>query len=139
MPTTLEDRLAVTDVIIRYANSADARDMERFGTCFTEDVQVQGFSETPFSGRDAFVDLIRGAMQPFSRSQHLLGTHEVEIQGDTATLRTYFQVMSVPADDAKRRRLLWGIYADTLVRQQDQWRISVHRAELLASDPGIPS
>ena len=39
----LLDRQAMFDVMIRYGTSVDARDLDRYRTCFVDDVTVVGF------------------------------------------------------------------------------------------------
>ncbi|MCC6381284.1 MAG: nuclear transport factor 2 family protein [Dehalococcoidia bacterium] len=125
----IADRLAVQDVMIRYATSVDARDMERYASCFTKDVAVSGFGPGPMHGREAFLAYVTEALQRFKATQHLLGNQVVELQGDRATLRTYVQATHVLAAQPDTTLTLWATYHDELVRHDGEWRICEHRLE----------
>ena len=75
----LADRLAVQDVMIRYATSCDRRDMDEYGACFTEDSVITGFGGTggDILGRQAWVDYVAKALTRFTGTQHLLGNQRV--------------------------------------------------------------
>ena len=47
----LQDRYDIAQVIIRYAASVDQRDLDRYGSCFTEDVTITGFSSGDVHGK----------------------------------------------------------------------------------------
>ena len=87
----LEDRLAVGDIIIRYADSIDQLDYDRYCTCFTEDVVVSGFGAEPIVGLSAYRPWVTAARNKYGRTQHLIGNIQVTVNGDTATLRSYVQ------------------------------------------------
>lgn len=126
----IADRLAVQDVMIRYATSVDARDMERYASCFTADLVASGFGQgPPMQGREAFLAYVIEALKRFSATQHLLGNQVVELRGDEATLRTYVQATHVLVNDPDTTLTLWATYHDELVRQDGEWRIREHRLE----------
>jgi ketosteroid isomerase-like protein len=123
------DRLAVGDVIIRYATSVDARDMDRYATCFTDDVVVSGFGEREYRGLPEYLDYVSTALKRFGRTQHLVGNHEISIDGDTAHMRTYVQATHELGSDAETLVILWAVYDDDLVRTADGWRIRRHHLD----------
>ena len=55
----IEDRLAVGDVIIKYADSVDQVDYDRYASCFTDDVVVTGFTPEPISTLAAYMPWLR--------------------------------------------------------------------------------
>lgn len=125
------DRLAVGDVMIKYATSVDARDLQRYATCFTEDVVVTGFGDSEMRDRGPYVEWVGQALERFTRTQHLLGNQEVTINGDSAHLRTYVQATHVLAADESKLVILWGIYDDKLIRTPEGWKITHHHLERL--------
>jgi uncharacterized protein (TIGR02246 family) len=131
MPDAIADRLAICDVMIRYATSVDARDMARYATCFTDDVVVTGFGDRTLTGKAEYVPWVEKALARYSATQHLVGNQEVSVHGDSAHLRTYVQATHVLAVDPGTLVVLWGIYDDRLVRTPDGWQITHHHLERL--------
>jgi uncharacterized protein (TIGR02246 family) len=131
MTDPIVDRLAIADVIIKYATSVDARDLQRYATCFTEDIVVTGFSGGELRGLGPYVEWVRTALARYSKTQHLVGNHEISINGDQAHMRTYIQATHVLADDETMLVVLWGIYDDDLVRTPEGWKITRHHLERL--------
>ena len=125
------DRLAVADVMIRYATSVDARDLDRYAGCFTDDVEVTGFSAGPINGLATYMPWISSALSRYSATHHLLGNQVVSIDGDAAHLRTYVTATHVLADEPDTLVVLWANYDDRLIRTPDGWKITHHRLERL--------
>jgi uncharacterized protein (TIGR02246 family) len=125
------DRDAVAELMIRYATSVDARDMERYATCFTDDVEVTGFSGGAISGLATYVAWVGGALSKYSHTHHLIGNQVVIIDGDRAHLRSYVQAMHVLVAEPDTMVGLWGIYDDRVVRTPDGWKITHHHLERL--------
>jgi ketosteroid isomerase-like protein len=131
MTDTTTDRLAVADVMIRYATSVDQRDLDTYATCFTDDVVVTGFMPEPLTPRGPYVSWVGEALSKYSQTHHLLGNQVVTVDGDTAHLRTYVTASHVLASDNDTMVILWGIYDDRLVRTAEGWKITHHHLERL--------
>ncbi len=131
MSNELADRLAIQDVMVKYATAVDARDLDRQASCFRHDAVVTGFGTEPIVGRDAFQAYVAQALTRYGKTQHLLGNFEVTITGDTAHLRTYVQATHSLATETGDLIVLWAIYDDQLVRTDDGWLITEHRLERL--------
>ena len=115
------DRLAIIDVIDRYGIAVDAGDWERLKSCFTPDAVVH-FSTTALNGPDAVVEFIAAATAGMPVQQHLLGNHEVTIEGDRATASTYLHATQIePGGEGIVN--LGGVYRDVLVRSGGGWKI----------------
>jgi ketosteroid isomerase-like protein len=125
----LADRLAVGEVIVRYATSVDARDMARYATCFTPDVVVTGFGKSAHEGLGPYLEYVTGALGRFGRTQHLIGNQEISIDGNTAHMRSYVQATHELAGDAETLVILWAVYDDDLVRTPDGWKIKRHHLD----------
>ena len=80
----LADRLAIVDVVNRYATALDARDWDLLDQVFSSDV-IGDFGDHRLRDRDAVKDMIRGMLGGCGPSQHLLANHRVELDGDLAT------------------------------------------------------
>jgi hypothetical protein len=65
---------------------------------------------------------------PLDDSQHVVSTHQISVDGDTATCRCYLLAQhvrnGVPGGD---NLMVGGRYEDTLVRTAVGWRISHRR------------
>ena len=84
-------------------------------------------TSTLLVGRDAIVDRIRGALRHLDDSQHLVGNHQVTVDGDSATHRCYLQAQHVRhAAVGGPNYIIGGRYEDQLSRTPDGWRIA-HR------------
>ena len=129
MSDSISDRLAIGDVIIKYATSVDARDMDRYATCFVDDVVVTGFSDNEYRGLPDYLAFVTGALERFGRTQHLIGNLEISIDGDTAHMRSYVQANHILAADENTLIVLWAQYHDDLVRTADGWKITKHHLE----------
>ena len=127
----LADRLAVQDVMIRYATSCDRRDMEEYGACFTEDAVITGFGGAggDIHGRQAWVDFVAKALTRFSATQHFLGNQRVWLDGDSAKLQTSVQATHFLADRPGTTLTLFATYHDDLVKRNGVWEITNHRLE----------
>lgn len=131
MTSELQDRYDIAQVIIRYATSVDQRDMARYGSCFTADVEVSGFSSGTVEGRDAWVGFVQNALQNFRGTHHQITNQEISVDGDSAHMRSYVQATHELADDDEHLLILYAIYDDQLVRTDDGWQISRHELERL--------
>lgn len=123
------DRLAIMDLLIRYANSVDCHDFEGIRSCLADDLVFVGFGRPdPGHGGDAYTDLIRELLKPFGATQHLLGNQVVELDGDVAHVATHVQVTHFLVDDPNSVQTLWAAYVDDMERvgEGHEWIIT-HR------------
>jgi hypothetical protein len=114
---------AIRSLMARYNVEGDRARIEALATCFAMD-GVLTFSGESTVGRAAIVArLTRGggrANPHHSFSRHHLTTSLIEVTGDTATGRSYFQVLTDIGLDHH------GVYVDHFTRTADGWRIA-HR------------
>src|ERR1700712_1060018 len=83
-------RQAIEDLSIRYAVALDERDWWSLERCFRP-FAVYEHPGGRLNGFPAILDRIRSALNPLSRTQHLLGNFLVEVDGDTAGAACHFQ------------------------------------------------
>lgn len=140
MPDPVADRFAIQDIMTRYAQGVDTRDLDLFETCFAPEVSVSGFDPgATFQNRDDWMAWVRAAFERFERTQHLIGNFVVEIDGDRATMRSYVQATHVFLADPKATFTLWATYHDVVERRPGGWVIVDHRLEPAASETRRPS
>lgn len=125
----IADRLAVTDVVIRYATGIDMLRWDLFRDVFTDEVEIDfsSFSGAPASRlhRDEWVRNVASLQEGFDATQHMSTNHVIEISDDHATCVSYMQATHALASEVWT---LGGYYTNRLRRDDDRWRID--RCEL---------
>jgi len=120
------ERQAIIDVLNTYATCLDTRDWLGLNNVFHP--QAIGIYAVTLDGRTAIIDSIRSFLDGCGPSQHLLGNHQISIDGDYAKSSTKARVLHVGAGE--RADLTpydaIGTYHDRLLRTTDGWRI-IHR------------
>ena len=115
------DRIEIHELLNRYAHAIDFGDFGRLDQVFTEDA-VADFSsvgeyvdvDSVLHGRAAIVGYYEVALAPFDGVLHFMTNHLVEIDGDTATSRSYMHVLNMS---------MGGIYSCRCRRTEAGWRI----------------
>lgn len=118
------DREAVIDTVNRYATALDTRDWALLDRVFTADAEGD-FGGAPLRGIEALRGLMQGALGGCGATQHLLGNHRVELDGDRA--RCVCQVRAFHAGTGRAaggHYELFGEYRDELLRTAEGWRIA---------------
>jgi 3-phenylpropionate/cinnamic acid dioxygenase small subunit len=130
----LLDRQEIVELCCRYATALDAKDWVGLRSCFTAD-PVFVHPGGRLAGADAIVARSREALGPLDVTHHLIGTVVVEVDGDQARARCYFQAQHVrrqaPGGDTY---VIAGRYADRLVRLDEGWRIAERQQTYLWRD-----
>ena len=111
--------------------------MERYGSCFTDDAVVTGFSSGDVIGRDAWVAFVIKALENFAGTHHQITNQEITVTGDTAHMRSYVQATHELAGDDEHLLILYAIYDDQLARTNDGWKITRHELERLIDSKKI--
>jgi 3-phenylpropionate/cinnamic acid dioxygenase small subunit len=121
---TMNDRIDISDVLIRYMTALDTRDWDLLHTCFTEDA-VLDFG-TLARRRDGWTDILgaAGIVTGYDRTQHMLSNIVITIDADEAQASSYFHAVHVIDGEALT---IGGVYRDRLVRTPAGWRIA-HRS-----------
>ena len=121
----LEKRLAIQDVLTRYAAGVDERDMVQYRACFADDVEIVGFGETVHGG-DNWVEDVVGKLEAFGATQHMLGPQLVTINGDEASTRTDVQAWHAMKDNPESTLTLWATYLSDYRCINGEWKITRH-------------
>ena len=124
--TTLEDRLAVQDVMTRYAAGVDDRDLDLYRACFADDAVIVGFSGGTVEGADTWLAEVQSKLSAFDATQHMLGPQLVTIEGDRARTRTDVQAVHYPKDRPDTTLTLWATYLTEYRKAAGQWLITRH-------------
>lgn len=123
----LLDERNIVAVVTRYCRALDTKDWALLTTVFLADATADLGNPLRLEGVAAIVDRIRLALENLDDSQHLVGNHEVVVDGDSATHRCYLQAQHVRhAAVGGPNYIVAGRYEDRLLRTPDGWRIA-HR------------
>lgn len=120
-----EDRDAIRDLLARYTYNGDRGRLAELADCFAAD----GVLEYPGS-RPEGPDAIAAALGSGTRNpamtfvRHHITNPLIELDGDSATARSYFTVHSNAGPDHS------GTYDDRLIRTSKGWRFSYRRVRI---------
>jgi 3-phenylpropionate/cinnamic acid dioxygenase small subunit len=124
---TLIDERDIRNVAFRYCRALDTKDWALLDEVFLPDATGELGTPTTLVGIEAIRGRIQKALGHLDDSQHLVGNHEIDVTGDTATHRCYLQAQHIRADaSGSPNYIVAGRYEDRLVRTPDGWRIA-HR------------
>lgn len=120
------DRADIIDLAVRYTWALDDRQLDRLDSVFLPDATAM-LHGVACSGIDEIKARIGGAILRLDRTQHLVGNHEVSVDGDTGTHRCHLQGQHVRAGtEGGDNYVIGGYYEDRVVRTTEGWRIA-HR------------
>lgn len=132
------DERDIVAVALRYCRALDTKDWPQLATVFLPDATADLSSGTNLVGLDAIVGRIRAALEDLDESQHLVGNHEVLVDGDTATHRCYLQAQHVRrAATGGPNYLVGGRYEDRLERTSSGWRIAHRTLTVMWTDGNL--
>jgi hypothetical protein len=122
---TLLDEREIVRVALRYCQALDTKDWALLGDVFLQDATARLGGPSELTGLVAITERIRTALQSLDESQHLVGNHEVDLDGDAATHRCYLQAQHVrTAATGSPNYIVAGRYEDRFVRTEQGWRIA---------------
>jgi 3-phenylpropionate/cinnamic acid dioxygenase small subunit len=131
----IADRIAIEDVIIRYANAMDAQDWDQYRSCFTPDARTVMDRVGEFDTCEAVIALLAPRFTIFAVLQHFVSNFVISGDGDVATARNYFVSHHVPKGTDSYT--YGGTFESALVRGTEGWRITSHTIRILW-DAGHP-
>lgn len=133
-----DERQDIIDVAIAYTWALDTRQLDDLREVFIPNAtaDLRGVACT---GVDEIIDRIGSSILRLDVTQHLVGNHQVRIDGDTATHRCQLQGQHVLAGTAGGdNRIVAGVYEDRFVRTPGGWRIA-HRVMRQTWTDGNPA
>lgn len=117
----LIDRMAIMDCLTRYCRGVDRFDKDLILSCYHPDAEDDHgeFVGSP----EEFVAWVF-ALHDFGQisTQHCIGNHSCEIDGDSAHTETYYQFNARNKDES-----VWiagGRYIDRFEKRSGEWRIA---------------
>lgn len=134
------DRLAIQDLIARYAVVVDSRDYDGLDDLFTADASIDFTAFGGPVGSPAEIKTFLAAnLGIFSRTQHMMGLPTISLDGDRASARTPCNnpMMLTDADGTSKVWLIGLWYDDSLVRTTSGWRFSSRKQERCYSVVGL--
>ena len=120
----MSDRQAVQDVMLRYAAGVDDRNFDMYRSCFADDAEIVGFGPEPTRGADAWLEFVKGALEQYGATQHMLGPQLATIDGDVAETRNDVQAMHTLKEGGLFT--LWATYLTRMQKQGGEWKIVRH-------------
>lgn len=125
------DRMAVSDIMHRYATAIDTRDFGLLEQVFDDTLEADfsTFGGALYAGSRAdWIAVMRKTVGGLTTTQHLTGNHVHRIDGDTAHLNAYLQAMHhLSGARGDPDYLIGGYYDIDLARRPAGWRITRYR------------
>lgn len=122
----MSDRDEIIDLAIAYTWALDTKHVDGLREVFTPDATAM-LRGVECAGVDAIIERIGGAILRFDHTQHLVGNHQVSIEGDVGTHRCQLHSQHVKAGTPGGDNfIVGGFYEDRVTRTPEGWRIS-HR------------
>ncbi len=132
------DDLAIVDLAVAYTWALDAQQLEDLRAVFTPDATADLLG-VHCEGIEAIIARIGRPLSRLDATQHLVGNHQVRVDGDTATHRCQLQAQHVKrGTSGGDNYIMGGMYDDALVRTGEGWRIT-HRTLTLVWTQGNPA
>ncbi len=119
----IEDRLAISDLFVRYTCVIDAGDVETLVACFTEDGALESPAVGVYAGREAiraFAQRFARFRQGGSQLRHVISNLVAQVQGDRAHATCY--PTAFLTRDGSSRLLAPGQYDCELRKTDGAWR-----------------
>lgn len=124
-----DDRLAIQDLVARYASAADRRDVDALVALFSADAELirppallRKGDSAALRGREAIADAIVAALTPLHATYHLVGQQTAAVRGDTATGEVYCMAHHIYLrGDQHHDNVMAVRYLDTYERGAAGW------------------
>lgn len=116
-----EDRLAIRELLEVYADAVTRCDADTWGSCWADDAQWSMPDYPEFgttNGKPAIVAMWVEAMKHFPGLMFEAWPGSIEIDGDTARMRSYTSEIYDQEGATKRDR---GVYEDVCVKIDGKW------------------
>lgn len=131
MAVSLEDRVALRDLVEAYARCADRIDGEGLASLFLPEgvlrIVRRGVEEEPAQriGREEIATAIK-RLDRYVATMHFVGNHYVTVDGDTATGEVYCVAHHLVGESGSQIDHVMIIrYQDQYQREADGWKIAV--------------
>jgi hypothetical protein len=134
----MPDREDIIDLAVRYTWALDTKDVEDLRNVFAPEATAM-LRGVECNGVDEIIARIGGSILRLDRTQHLVGNHQVTVDGDSGTHRCHLQSQHVREGvEGGDNFIVGGYYEDRVVRTPDGWRIA-HRLMQQTWSEGNPN
>ncbi len=134
----MADREDIIDLAVRYTWALDTKNVEELRNVFLPDATAM-LRGVECAGVDAIISRIGGSILRLDCTQHLVGNHQVSVDGDSGTHRCHLHSQHVRAGtEGGDNYIVGGYYEDRVVRTPDGWRIA-HRLMQQSWTEGNPN
>ena len=114
----------IVSLTVKYCWALDERDWDSLSEVFSSDAYAK-YGVTEHKGIDSIIEKCQKALLPLDFSHHLVTNHVVELEGDEATCKCYFQAQHVRnSTPGGVNFIIAGKYEDELTRINGEWKIS---------------
>ena len=130
MPSVLEEKDAIRELLARYCFHFDNGEFEEWLDCFTEDATFDVVTLGRFSGRDAlrmFLQLVP-LTNGLPMMKHCVMNSIVRVDGGRASAQSYVLVVAHAGEILGLN--VAGRYDDQLTKRGGTWRFTERRAHL---------
>lgn len=130
-----------TDAIGRNTPEGIAEGRAIYHRIFTADATLGAAGIDPVTGPDAWVDVVEGALETYNGTQHLIGSHVVDIEtlpdasgnNGAARMSSYLQAWHSTAENSLY--MFIGTYHDTCIQSAERgWQIATMHLENTADE-----
>ena|ERR1035441_5268750 len=127
--TELEDRVAITDVLMRYARAVDRQDFDLARTCYHPDaIDDHGRFR---GGLDQLIEFFEKLGPTLRITTHQMGTPLIELVGDTAWVETYCLYRRESHGAALEDAVMQGLrFLDRFERREGFWKVAERQVVL---------
>jgi uncharacterized protein (TIGR02246 family) len=119
---SIEDRMLINDLFVRYTTALDAGDVETIVGCFTEDGSLESPAVGVYAGRQGIRDFaVRFARfhQQGAQLRHVISNLAIQVDGDRARATCY--LLNVITRNGKTELMPPGRYDCQLVKAGGEW------------------
>jgi 3-phenylpropionate/cinnamic acid dioxygenase small subunit len=146
---TLNDERAIQHIYMLYCDLVDAKDFDRLGEVFTADTHgdySQALGEGVVTeGLEAIIGAMHanlGTHSACGTTHHNVTNFRIAVEGDTARAKVHYIAAHAGAGPLEGKSyVMWGEYADLLVRTASGWRVKdrIYALSCREGDPAIVS
>ena len=114
----------IVSLTVKYCWALDERDWDSLSEVFSSDAYAK-YGVTEHKGIDSIIEKCQKALLPLDFSHHMVTNHVVELEGNEATCKCYFQAQHVRnSTPGGVNFIIAGKYEDELIRIDGEWKIS---------------
>src|ERR1700739_4037179 len=91
-----DDKMAITEVLLRYADAIDQRHWDLFTSCFTKDADIDYGEVGRWHDAAAFTTFMSAGISKLGQTMHRMSNFIIAGEGDQAWARSYVDAVRLP-------------------------------------------